>query len=79
MCPEKFKYISLMWKHINEQGHHVSNADFLKKTQDPEPPKDSESQNADNKGTQGEKDKVCENSGEGGKQEEKEIKNGEQS
>ena len=27
MCPTRFKYANLMWKHINEYGHHVSNAD----------------------------------------------------
>lgn len=38
MCTAKFKYINLMWKHINEEGHHISNENFYK---EPEKPTDA--------------------------------------
>ena len=42
MWTAKFKYINLMWKHINEEGHHISNENFYK-----EPEKVAEAPPAD--------------------------------
>ena len=60
MCTAKFKYINLMWKHINEEGHHISNENFYK-----EPEKTDPEENPDEtkKRVQKEMSKVVEESG----------------
>ena len=41
MCSFRFKYINLMWKHVNEAGHQVSNENYYSNNKTGPPPKPS--------------------------------------